>query len=127
MAGLTLAWCLTQAGHDVIIFEREKNVHDDGYVIDFFGAGYDASERLGLLTRLQKIHEPIDEIAIVDVNGHRCGSIPYDVLRKRLFDDRHFNFMRSDLVRVLLDRVRSRCDIRGETTLVCLERRGNKW
>jgi 2-polyprenyl-6-methoxyphenol hydroxylase-like FAD-dependent oxidoreductase len=41
-------------------------------------------------------------------------------LRRKLFDDRHFNFLRGDLERVLYDEARDLADVRFSTTLTSL-------
>ena len=101
IAGLTLALCLERRGHAVLIVEQSPRLRDDGYMIDFFGSGYDAIERLGLLPELAAIHEPLERVVFLDGNGLEQVSVPYPVLRIRLFGDRHFNFMRGNLERVL--------------------------
>jgi 2-polyprenyl-6-methoxyphenol hydroxylase-like FAD-dependent oxidoreductase len=70
-------------------------------MIDFFGSGYDAMERVGLLPELAAIHEPIRRLVFLDARGRQHVSIAYAVLRERLFQNRHFNFMRGSLERVL--------------------------
>jgi 2-polyprenyl-6-methoxyphenol hydroxylase-like FAD-dependent oxidoreductase len=126
VAGLTLAWCLERCGHIVTIVERRAQIRDDGDLIDFFGSGYNACERLGLLSRLELIHRPIDCLKIVDASGVARVSIPYRAVRQRLFRDRHFVFGRGDLVRVLRDRINGRCDLRFGTTLVWMEHHTRK-
>ncbi len=101
IAGLTLALCLERETHDVLLVERAPGLRGDGYMIDFFGSGYDAMERLGLLSELATIHEPVDRIAIFDARGHKRLSVPYATLRQRVFRDRHFNVMRGRLERML--------------------------
>lgn len=59
LAGLTLALCLGRAGHQVRLLERSPSLREEGYMIDFFGSGYDVAERLGLLPTLEEIHYPI--------------------------------------------------------------------
>ncbi len=70
-------------------------------MIDFFGPGFDAAERLGLLGDLERIHYPVDELTYVNPDGERAFGISYPSLRKRLFRGRHFNFLRGDLEEVL--------------------------
>jgi 2-polyprenyl-6-methoxyphenol hydroxylase-like FAD-dependent oxidoreductase len=94
IAGLTLGFCLECHGHVVSIVERAPQLRDDGYMIDCFGSGYDAMELCGLLPELAAIHEPIRRLVFLDARGRQHASVPYAVMRKRLFQDRHFNFMR---------------------------------
>jgi 2-polyprenyl-6-methoxyphenol hydroxylase-like FAD-dependent oxidoreductase len=124
IAGLTLAWCLKRQGHHLVVVESASRFRDEGYMIDFFGSGYDASERLGLLPALERVHYPIARLAFVDEQGRERLSLPYPMLRKRLFGDRHFNFMRGELARVLQDQVEGQVEIRFGTTVEAIEQRG---
>ena len=58
IAGLTLALCLERNGHEVVVVERSPSLRSGGYMLDFFGSGYDDAERLGLLPKLEAIHYP---------------------------------------------------------------------
>jgi len=51
IAGLTLAIQLTQAGFDPLLIEREGGLRREGYMIDFFGTGWDVAERMGLTAK----------------------------------------------------------------------------
>lgn len=63
IAGLTLAWWLSRAGHDVVVFERAPRLRTGGYMLDFFRSGWEVAERMGLLPALAKIHFPIPDPA----------------------------------------------------------------
>jgi 2-polyprenyl-6-methoxyphenol hydroxylase-like FAD-dependent oxidoreductase len=108
IAGPSLAWCLERLGHQPVVVERAPQLRDEGYMMDFFGSGYDAAERLDLLPDLASIHYPIDRFVFVNGRGRERLSLAYPVLRRRLFNDRHFNFMRGDLERVLYERFQGR-------------------
>jgi 2-polyprenyl-6-methoxyphenol hydroxylase-like FAD-dependent oxidoreductase len=49
IAGLTLAFWLERRGHTPVIVEQAPGVRAGGYLLDFFGPGYDVAERMGLL------------------------------------------------------------------------------
>jgi 2-polyprenyl-6-methoxyphenol hydroxylase-like FAD-dependent oxidoreductase len=123
IAGLTLAWCLARRGHTPVLAEKAGKLRDEGYMIDFFGSGYEAYERLGLLPELDRIHYPVDRLTFVDARGHERFSLPYPALRKRLFEDRHFNFPRGALERVLYQKIEGGVDIRFNTTVDSVEQR----
>ena len=74
-------------------------------MIDFFGSGYDAAERIGLLPDVERIHYPIDELSFVDLHGRERFAISYPALRK-IFYNRHFNFLRGDLESILYSHVK---------------------
>ncbi len=124
IAGLTLALWLNRGGHAVELVERASEARDAGYMIDFFGSGYDVAEALGLLPELERIHVPIPRLAFVGSDGAERFSVAYPEIRK-LFDDRHFNFMRGALEEVLLGHVTGVARIRYGTTIEALEPAGD--
>ncbi len=124
IAGLTLAWCLERQGHLPVVVERASHLREEGYMIDFFGSGYDASERMGLLPELERLHHPISRLTFVDERGRERISLPYPVLRRRLFKQRHFNFMRGELARVLHARMEGKVELRFHTTVEAFEQQG---
>ena len=116
LAGLSLASGLTRGGHAVVVVEQAPSLRDAGYMIDFFGPGYDVCERWGLLPALREIHYPVARLRFLDSRGHEKFSVPYPTLR-RLFDNRHFNFMRGELERLLYDRIAADVRLRFGTTI----------
>lgn len=124
IAGLTLAGLLQRQRHEVLVVERAPHLRDEGYMIDFSGSGYDASERLGLLPELERIHQPVARLTFVDARGRERASLPYPVLRERLLEGRHFNFMRGELARVLLGWLEGGAGPRFHTTVESFEQRG---
>lgn len=65
IAGLTAALELRRQGFSVVVAERAKSLRAEGYLIDFFGPGYDAAERLGLLPALAEIHFTIPRLTFL--------------------------------------------------------------
>src|SRR5690242_524064 len=100
-----MAWWLRRAGWSCTVLEKSKALRGEGYMMDFFGSGYDAAEQMGLLGRLAQIHYPIERLTFLDDRGRTQTRVSYAQMR-RVFDGRHFNFMRGDLERVLFEEVR---------------------
>jgi 2-polyprenyl-6-methoxyphenol hydroxylase-like FAD-dependent oxidoreductase len=123
IAGLSLALCLAQRGHAPLVIEQAPELRDEGYMVDFCGHGFDVASRLDILSELAKIHYHVKDLVFVDEKGDERVSVPYGVLRHRLFGGRHFNVMRGDLERLLFDRLRDLVDIRFGTTLTHFEQR----
>jgi 2-polyprenyl-6-methoxyphenol hydroxylase-like FAD-dependent oxidoreductase len=121
IAGLSLAGCLGRHGHDVLVVDRSPRLRDGGYMIDFFGPGFDGAERLGLLPQLEAIHDPVDRLMFTDAVGRERVSVSYGKLRTRLFRDRHFNFLRGDLERVLFDALPAQRVVQFGLTVVGME------
>ncbi len=121
IAGLTLAYALDRHGHEPLIVERSPHLRDEGYMIDFFGPGYDASERMGILPAIEGFHYQIPRLSFVDATGKETFSIGYTALRKNLFGGRHFNFMRGDFERLLYSRIEGNVPVRFGTEVDSFE------
>ena len=52
IAGPTLAYWLSHYGFEVTIVEKAPRLRVGGYVIDFWGAGFDIADRMGILPEL---------------------------------------------------------------------------
>jgi len=125
IAGLTTSLRLLLGGHDILVVEKAPSLRDEGYMLDFFGPGYDASERMGLLPALEGIHYPIRRLAFLEPDGREAFSIAYSAYR-RLFGGRHFYFMRGDLEKLLHRKTESRLLIRFGITVAHLREEGER-
>jgi 2-polyprenyl-6-methoxyphenol hydroxylase-like FAD-dependent oxidoreductase len=121
IAGLTLAMSLRRSGHEPVVIEKAPRLREGGYMIDFVGPGYEAAAELDLLGDLARIHRQIDRLAFLDARGREKYSLRYTALRRRLFRDRHFNFMRGDLERILYERIAQDVDFRFGVTVSSFE------
>ncbi len=105
IAGLTLAIELKRHGFDPVVIEREPGPRLDGYMMDFFGTGWDVAERMGLTDRLRAVRYPIDALEFVDAHGESYMHMPIERMRRAL-DNKYVYLRRQDLERILLDRAR---------------------
>ncbi len=125
IAGLTLAILLKEHGWSPIVIEREPSPRAAGYMMDFFGTGWDVAERMGLTEALRAIRYPIDSLQYVDDRGVPFLTLPMDRVRRAL-DDRYVYLLRSDLERILLDRARhSGVEIRFGSSISALTDAGD--
>src|SRR5262249_11787077 len=85
IAGLTLAFWLVRGEHRVTLVEKAPARRDEGYMIDFFGSGYDVAEKMGLLPELECVHYPISRFVFVNADGRERLSASYADFR-RLFN-----------------------------------------
>ncbi|MFK3960730.1 FAD-dependent oxidoreductase [Guptibacillus hwajinpoensis] len=125
IAGLTLAHCLSERGDHVTIVEKSPSIRTEGYMIDFFGAGYDVAEKLGMLDDLSRIHYPIDSLSFLKGNGSEKYRVSYQALRE-LLNQKHFNFMRGDLEKVLYEKVREQVAFRFDASPERIEQDAEK-
>lgn len=120
IAGLALAQRLSAHGWAVTVVERAPRPREQGYMIDFFGLGYDAAEAMGLLPRLRELAYPIEEVSYVDASGRRRAGIDY-VRAARLVDGRLLTLMRPDLERALREQVAPEAELRFGCTVGSLD------
>ncbi len=109
IAGPALAYWLCRYGFNPTVVERFPKIREGGYVIDFWGAGYDAAEKMGILDKLKSLSYSIEEIVFLGGQGEVKGKIQIkqalDVIDRRLI-----SFLRSDLSRVLYDKTKGQVD-----------------
>jgi 2-polyprenyl-6-methoxyphenol hydroxylase-like FAD-dependent oxidoreductase len=96
IAGPTLAFWLARAGHEVVIVEEAKELRTGGYIIDFWGVGYDIAEKMGLVSQIRDLGYQVKEVRFVDDRGHTNGGFSVDVFQ-RMTLGRFTSVRRSDL------------------------------
>ena len=105
IAGTTLAYWLCKLGHEVLLVENAPCLRTGGYLLNFWGVGYDVAEKMGLLPRLLSLQYRAEELRTVDRHGRTCGGYPAHVLL-RLTKGRLMALARADIaasIHALLD------------------------
>ena len=121
IAGLTLAICLKEYGEDPVVVERSTALPANGYMMDFFGSGWDVAERLGLTDKLRALRYPIDKLQFVNADGKSYASVPIARISRAL-DGKYVYLRRPDLLRILYERADSLgVDIRFDTHIENLQ------
>jgi 2-polyprenyl-6-methoxyphenol hydroxylase-like FAD-dependent oxidoreductase len=105
IAGPTLAYWLKAAGFAPTLIERAPTLRRGGYVIDFWGLGYDIAERMGLLAQIDRVGYRVREMRIVDDAGKRIAGFGTDVFAE-LTGGRYVTLPRSELSRLLLEAIK---------------------
>lgn len=96
IAGPSLAFWLLRQGMQVTLVEKAPRLRTGGYIIDFWGAGYDIAERMGLLPELQGIGYRVTDVRMVGRDGRRVSGFPADALG-RMTGGRYMSLARGDL------------------------------
>jgi 2-polyprenyl-6-methoxyphenol hydroxylase-like FAD-dependent oxidoreductase len=96
IAGPTLAWWLSRAGHDVMLVEESPVLRTAGYVVDFWGLGYDIAERMGVLPEICELGYRFEEVRFVNDRGRKLGGFRAGVFR-RATGDRFISVRRADI------------------------------
>ncbi len=110
IAGPTLAYWLVAYGFEPTLVERAPNIRAGGYVIDFWGLGYDIAEKMGLLPELKRRAYWVEELRFVNDRGRRVGGFGVDVFRK-MTGGRYISLPRSDLAAAIYHAIEKRCEI----------------
>ena len=82
IAGPTLAFWLKAAGLQPTLVEHAPTLRSSGYVIDFWGLGYEIAEQMGLASEINRIGYHMRELRIVDNRGQRVTGFGTSVFRE---------------------------------------------
>ena len=110
IAGPTLAFWLRKYGFAPTLVESAPALRTSGYVIDFWGLGYDIAEKMGLLPDIARIGYHMQELRIVDDRSRRLSGFGVQVFRE-LTGGRYITLGRSDLSKLIYDRISGLCEI----------------
>lgn len=69
IAGPTLAYWLRHDGHQVTLVESAPQLRKGRYLVDFWGAGFDVAEHMGIIPRLMREGYVIKELREVSAGG----------------------------------------------------------
>jgi 2-polyprenyl-6-methoxyphenol hydroxylase-like FAD-dependent oxidoreductase len=104
IGGPTLAYWLRAAGFEPTIIEHAPTLRSGGYVIDFWGLGYDIAERMGLIKEINQAGYHIRDMRVVDAEGTRISGFGTSVFRE-LTGGRYVTIGRSVLSQLLFKKV----------------------
>src|SRR6516225_5307257 len=110
IAGPTLAFWLKKAGFEPTVVEHAPVLRKGGYVIDFWGVGYDIAERMGLSGEINRLGYHMSEMRIVDSQGQRITGFGTRVFRE-LTGGRFVTLGRSDLSRLLFEKIKDTTEV----------------
>ncbi len=96
VAGPALGYWLTKAGHEVLLVEKAPRLRTGGYVVDFWGIGYDIAEKMGLIGEIRRFGYQMREVRFVGRDGRRRGGFDVTVFG-RMTHDRFTSVPRSDV------------------------------
>jgi len=102
IAGPALAYWLRRAGHEVTLVEKAPELRSGGYLIDFWGAGFEIADAMGLAPRLLDEGYVLSEARDVDDDGRVRATV--DPTRLAGFvGGRYVSIVRSALARALYE------------------------
>ena len=109
IAGPTLAYWLTFYGFKTTLVEVAPALRTGGYIIDFWGRGYDVAEKMGILPEIKLAGYRVKELRLVNSDGRPVGSFNTDVFRSAT-NGRYVSIARGDLAKIIFEKVKDRCE-----------------
>jgi 2-polyprenyl-6-methoxyphenol hydroxylase-like FAD-dependent oxidoreductase len=101
IAGPTLAYWLQRLGHEPTLVEWAPELRRGGYLVDFWGAGFDVAERMGIVPELRRRGYHLLEAQAVGPGGRRIASFEPSAFVGS--GDRYVTIARSDLAGVICE------------------------
>jgi len=124
IAGPTLAFWLNKAGHEVTIVEHAPELRTGGYLIDFWGAGFDVAERMGIVPELRRRGSVFTEARAVDRNGRRIASFNPSAVMESV--ERYVSIPRTDLADVIFGAIDGEVELLLDDTVRELDDDGER-
>ena len=100
IAGPTLAYWLQRLGHRPMLVEWAPEPRRGGYLVDFWGAGFDVAERMGIVSALRRSGYRLREARAVGRDGRRIASFEPSTFVGS--GDRYVTIARSDLASAVI-------------------------
>lgn len=96
IAGPTLAYWLERAGYEATLVERAPELRRGGYLIDFWGAGFDVADRMGIVPEIVRCGYRLREVRQVGEDGRRIAAFDPEIF-VRGTNGRYVSIARSEL------------------------------
>jgi 2-polyprenyl-6-methoxyphenol hydroxylase-like FAD-dependent oxidoreductase len=96
IAGPTLAYWLARAGFTPVLVEKAPRLRSGGYIIDFWGAGFEIAGRMGLIPELHRAGFVAQDVRVVNSEGKRIAGFPVSAF-VRMTKGRYVSLPRGDL------------------------------
>lgn len=109
IAGPTLAYWLAHYGFEPTIVETAPHLRTGGYVIDFWGAGFEIADRMGLLLEIRSKGYMLREVRVVNSEGKRVSGFPAEAF-SRMTHDRYISLPRGELAATIFGRINGKVE-----------------
>ncbi len=109
IAGPTFAYWLLQYGFTPTIVEAAPRLRTGGYIIDFWGAGFEIAERMGVLAEIREKGYAVREVRVVDANGKRVAGFSADAF-DRMTRGRFTSIPRGELAAAIFGKLEGKVE-----------------
>lgn len=125
VAGPALAYWLSHSGHEVLLVEQTPQLRTAGYIIDFWGIGYDIVERMGLIGDIRALGYQVREVRFVDRKGRKRGGFNVGIF-DRLTHGRFTSVRRSDLLAIIYRAIEGKVETIFGDSVAAIEDQGDR-
>lgn len=109
IAGSALAYWLSRFGFTPTLVERAPGLRTGGYIMDFWGVGFEVADRMRLIPQLRCAGYDVREARVVNERGRRIGGFRTDRI-SRVLHHRYLSILRGDLVARIHATIEDRVD-----------------
>jgi 2-polyprenyl-6-methoxyphenol hydroxylase-like FAD-dependent oxidoreductase len=109
IAGPTLAYWVARHGMTATLVEKAPTLRTGGYIIDFWGAGFDVAARMGLLEQVLQHGYQVREVRVVDATGRQVSRLPTAAFARAIRSG-FTSLPRGDLAAAIYGTVRGRVE-----------------
>jgi 2-polyprenyl-6-methoxyphenol hydroxylase-like FAD-dependent oxidoreductase len=120
VAGSTLAYWLAHYGFEPTLVEKAPRLRTGGYIIDFWGLGFDIAGRMGLLPEIRRTGYVAKEVRIVDRTGKRIAGFPAAAFT-RLAGNGYVSLPRGDLAASIFNSIDGRVETIFDDSIARME------
>jgi 2-polyprenyl-6-methoxyphenol hydroxylase-like FAD-dependent oxidoreductase len=104
IAGPTLAYWLNSFGFDTTVIEKAPRLRTGGYIIDFWGTGFEVATRMNLLDEIKREGYAVEKVKVVDKTGKQVAGFPAAAFA-RATQGRFVSLPRGDLAALIFARI----------------------
>jgi 2-polyprenyl-6-methoxyphenol hydroxylase-like FAD-dependent oxidoreductase len=120
IAGPTLAYWLARYGFAPTIVEKSPTLRTGGYIIDFWGAGFEIAERMGLAPEITERGYRVQEVRVVGRDGRRVAGFSATAFA-RATQGRFTSLPRGELAASIVEAIVDRVEIIFGDSVAALE------
>lgn len=120
IAGPTLAFWLLHYGMEPTLVEKAPQFRTGGYIIDFWGLGFEIADRMGILPDIRRRGYVAREVRIVNSSGKRISGFSVESIA-RVVQGRYISLARSDLAASIYSAIEGKVETIFNDSIVQIE------
>ncbi|MGH9510933.1 MAG: FAD-binding domain [Terriglobales bacterium] len=123
IAGPALAYWLAHYGLEPTIVERSPRLRTGGYIIDFWGLGFDIADRMGLMPEIRQKGYMVREVRVENRSGKRISGFPSDAVA-RTAQGRYISIARGDLAALIYSSAKGKVETIFDDSVARIQQTG---